>query len=180
MKRVFYFVTIIALLLALVPQHNSLAADPNPVYFVARRLIAAQDNDPNPTGVGVGWVFTGNDANFIYVKYQTKLGYWLESTHLHVADTWEEIPQNNGNPTPGQFDYQGNHPFGTTVVEYAIPIGDWGPGDSLAAAAHAVVRMIKNPDFNETGWGVLCGDLSNPIYQFPGSNWAMWFPIEIR
>lgn len=136
------------------------------------RLVAGQNQI-------VGWVFVENDATNIYITFQTKygLGFCLNETHLHVADTWEEIPQNNGNPTPGQFDYKGEHDCEQTVM-YTVPLNGWGPGDEVAIAAHAVVGNWRDPDWEETGWGVVCGNINNN--QFPGANWAVFAPYTIH
>ena len=49
----------------------------------------------------------------------------LTETHLHVADSLDDIPQKNGNPIPSQFEYKMEH---QNVQEYTyiIPLqGDW-------------------------------------------------------
>ncbi|UCG94963.1 MAG: DUF4842 domain-containing protein [archaeon] len=105
-------------------------------------LIAGQHTD-------VGDVLVWNDADNLYVKYLIEEEGWcLTETHLHVADSWEEIPQteakgkgkgnSGGNPIPGQFEFSGEH---DCIAEhtYTVPLGDWDCETDLAIAAHAVV-----------------------------------------
>ena len=100
-------------------------------------------------------------------------GYCLLETHLHVATTLEGIPQKNGNPRPGQFDYKGEHNC-VGAVTYKIPLGGWVPNldQRRYIAAHAVVGKTNDPLFDETGWGVVCEGLNN--WAFPGNNWVAY------
>lgn len=164
MKKVAFVSLAVVLLLALAPV-NVLGA-------AGYRLVAGQNQI-------VGWVFVENDDTNLTVTFETKfgLGFCLKETHLHVADTWEQVPQNNGNPTPGQFDYKGTHDCVRTVT-YTVPLNGWGPGDEIVIAAHAVVGNNRDPNWEETGWGVVCGNIDNN--QFPGANWAVFAPYLVK
>lgn len=94
-------------------------------------LIAGQHYD-------VGDVSVWNDGDYLYVKYETTGSWSLMLTHLHVATSLSGIPQKNGNPPPGQFDYQMNHAPSTNEYTYAIDL-DWTPSTQLYIAAHADV-----------------------------------------
>jgi len=91
-----------------------------------------------------------NDGTNLYVQYVTTGGWVLTETHLHVATSMEGIPQNNGNPPPGQFDYASEYDPSEGVTEpdpYVIPLADLGVADPcdptmLYIAAHAVVAKL--------------------------------------
>lgn len=168
-KKLVYVLFAILLLVALFPITAQGAA--------GYRLVAGQN-------LIVGWVFVENDADNLYVTFQTKyaLGFCLLETNLHAADLWSEIPQNNGNPTPGQFDYKAEHNCAATA-QYTIPLaGLDADGDGqITLAAHAVVsnwNTNQYPDWEETGWGAVCGNIDNN--QFPGANWAVYAPYTIK
>ncbi|GAH71543.1 unnamed protein product, partial [marine sediment metagenome] len=71
------------------------------------------------------------------------------------------------------FPYKATHNPPVTEFTYAIPLGDWEPGDELYLAAHAVVKLFEGGEVvqEETGWGE--GE------KFPKS-WAMWFKYEVQ
>jgi hypothetical protein len=164
MKRRVFLLTIVALLAALFPAVAQAR--------MGTRLVAGQNQI-------VGWVFVDNDGENLTVTYETRygLGFCLKETNLHVATSLDGIPQNNGNPTPGHFDYKGEHDCVREVV-YTIPLGDWEPGTELFIAAHAVVGSWHDPYYEETGWGTVCGNIDNN--PFPGSNWANYIPYTVK
>ena len=93
-------------------------------------LFAGQNMD-------VGMVKVWNDSDYLYVKYIVDEPWCLTETHLDVADSVEAIPQKNGNPIPGQFEYKMEH---DCVPEYLYTIEmSLIPGDKLFIATHAVV-----------------------------------------
>ena len=125
-------------------------------------LIAGQNDD-------AGDVTIWNDADYLYVKYETVADVFIEETHVHVATPLEGIPQANGNPIPGQFDYQTFHDPWVTEFTYMIPLDPgWVSGTELYIAAHAVVYIDDGFGgyYSETAWG--------DGYGFPGSNWATY------
>jgi hypothetical protein len=169
MKRLTYLLLVVALLLTVFPVVVQGAA--------GYRLVAGQN-------LIVGHVFVTNDGTNLYVTYDAKylLGFCLNETHLHVADLWSDVPQNNGNPTPGQFDYKGEHDCVDTV-SYTVPLAglDVNGDGELTIAAHAVVSNWNEnqyPDWEETGWGAVCGNINNN--QFPGANWAVYAPYILK
>ena len=94
-------------------------------------LIAGQFYD-------VGDVYVWNDGSNLYVKYKTSAGYYMSETHLAVETSLDDIPQKNGNPPPGQFQYSSEHDPMVDELIYTIPI-TWDVGEELFIAAHAVV-----------------------------------------
>ncbi|UCC74807.1 MAG: hypothetical protein JSV86_09740 [Gemmatimonadota bacterium] len=135
----------------------------------------------NPKGaIHVGELHVWNDADYLHVRYVVTLAGWcIEETHLHVADHLEEIPQKNGNPRPGRFDYKQDHrPCVDTHVDYQIPLS-WSTDTQLYIGAHASLRSSwhaapassrgrrfrhSNPSRSESAWSTGC--------EFPGKNWA--------
>jgi hypothetical protein len=169
MKKLVIVLSLVALMVAIFPAGVQAAA--------GYRLVAGQNQI-------VGHVFVENDATNLYITFDAKfeLGFCLNETHLHVADLWSDIPQNNGNPTPGQFDYKGEHNCVDTV-SYTVPIDslDANGDGQVTIAAHAVVGNWNTnqwPDYEETGWGAVCGNINNN--QFPGANWAVYAPYTIK
>ncbi len=164
MKRIFSLLAIFVLLTAFVPT----------IVFAHTAggetivdLIAGRHTD-------VGSVKVWNDKDNLYVKYMTSSDWCLDETHLQVASSLDDIPQANGNPIPGQFEYQNTNNCASKFT-YTIPL----KGDScdLYIAAHAVVKKVKSGYYNdykgydysstETAWG--------DGFDFPGKNWATYF-----
>lgn len=123
----------------------------------------------------VGNVHVRRSGHFILVVYSTESGWTMSETHLAVAHSLEDIPQNKkGNPKIGRFPYKSNHPGGTDSHTYIIdllyffPQGDWR-GKTLYFAAHAVV---SHPNYGEeTAWADTWGQ------SFGGGSWALYFSI---
>ena len=105
--------------------------------------IAYTENAPFVTPLLAGQHIYAGDVEVwsgdsdLHVKYNTTDGWSLTETHLHIATTLAGIPQKNGNPIPGQFDYKTEHDR-VLSYEYEIPL-DAAVGDELCIAAHAVV-----------------------------------------
>ncbi|GAJ20359.1 unnamed protein product, partial [marine sediment metagenome] len=76
--------------------------------------------------INVGTVSVWNDDDYLYVTYNTTGDWVLTETHLHVACSEGDIPQNKkGNPKPGKFMHNMEH---TYVQEYEldpIPLEDF-------------------------------------------------------
>ena len=171
MKKLAFPLIVVILLAALFPAMVA-AAEPDRPQIA--KLIAGKN-------LQVGEVWVWNDGEELHVKYRAfynDLGYCLSETHMHVADSLAAIPQKNGNPIPGQFDYKDEDLDCARVVEYVVPLNDWTPGTELFIAAHAVVINKFDPDYEETAWGVLCGKID--VYGFPGKNWAAYIPYTVR
>ncbi len=116
-------------------------------------LLAGQDID-------VGYVEVWNDGDNLYVKYVVeKEGWCMTETHLHVAESEEDIPQTDsrgrgnsgGNPIPGQFEYSMEHDC-VTEYTYEISLSDFDVNcsEDLTVAAHAVVEYNGYTDVEET------------------------------
>jgi hypothetical protein len=108
----------------------------------------------------------------LHVVYVAAQGYCLNEIHTHAAYTLDGIPQENGNPVPGQFDYK-DEELGCAQRAEAILPGEWNELP-IYIAAHAVVGMIDDPEWEETGWGLWCGVQNLDLYAFPGDNWAVY------
>jgi len=104
-------------------------------------LYAGQD-------IRVGDVLVWNDEDNLYVKYLITDPDWcITETHLHVAASFEDIPQTKkNNPIPGQFNYKEEHDC-VTEYTYTIPL-TWEPCTEFYIAAHA--EVIK--------YGTVCVD----------------------
>jgi hypothetical protein len=110
------------------------AAEPTPpVWAMEQDLMAGQNID-------VGTVYVWNDANSLYVKYETTGGWVMTETHLAVATALTGIPQTKtSNPIPGQFAYSTTHVPPVTEWTYTVPLA--GLGDHPVIAAHAAVQL---------------------------------------
>lgn len=127
-------------------------------------LVAGQNID-------VGTVTVWNDTTNLFVEYETTGGWFLSETHLAVETSYKEIPQNKaGNPIPGKFEYKTDHSPSIKTYTYVIPL-EWGVGDKLFIAAHAVVQHLDGSQ-EETAWGK--GD------PFTEKNWAMYFNYIVQ
>jgi hypothetical protein len=104
-------------------------------------LIAGGGNPAS--AIDVGDVLVWNDADYLYIKYVTTDDWCMSETHLHVALSLEEIPQKNGNPIPGQFQYNDDHDPCVMEYIYTLSLEEHGfeVDDELYIAAHAVVQQ---------------------------------------
>lgn len=169
MKKLIFLLMITALIAALFPASVSAHTAEQPL---TAKLIAGQTDY-------IGHVEVWNDAENLHVRFQAKLGlgFCLEETHLHVSDSLDGIPQKNGNPNPGQFDY-GDNLNCAHDIEYVVPLDGWAAGTELFIAAHAVIGDLNDPYYTPTAWGVLCGKID--VYSFPGKNWAAYIPYTVQ
>jgi hypothetical protein len=99
-------------------------------------LIAGQHMD-------AGDVFVWNDGENLYVKFLADDGWLISETHLHVATSSSDIPQKNGNPIPGKFEYNKEHDPWVSTYTYIIPLSEWDGGQDLYIAAHAAVMNVN-------------------------------------
>ena len=86
-----------------------------------------------------GELYVWRDANHLYVEYDLDDGITMSETHLHIAKKLCCIPQKNGNPIPGQFDYKAEHDPEVNSYLYTIPWNPCWTCKTLYIAAHAVV-----------------------------------------
>jgi hypothetical protein len=126
-------------------------------------LIAGQ-NTP------VGTVAVENDGQYLYVTYQTDGDWLITETHLDVATRPEDLKQTpKGNPVAGRFAYKSVQDPAVSTVSHTIDLAAWPSGTQLYLAAHSVVVSAFG---SETAWG--------EGMDFPGNNWAMYFPYQVQ
>ena len=159
MKK-YYFLIIVALIFALVLTGCSLlsnigqapATGQSGITYLTKggsstiNLLAGQNID-------VGEVQVYNDDTYLYIKYIIdEPGWYLTETHLHVACSEEDIPQNKtGNPTPGKFMHNEEYnllDYKTVVILDPILLESIGCNKSdedpaIVIAAHAVVCKLS-------------------------------------
>lgn len=189
MKKAFALTLFTVVSLILVAQISAHTAD-------TPMIVPLISDGGSPTsGDQVGVVKIWNDASNLVVKFELDpnavvqyhddegnlveelSGWLLGPTHVHVAESMEAVPQKNGNPRPGKFEYKGE-PDSDYEKEYTIP-NAWEAGTELCIAAHAEIYIPDDPTTDideyreETGWGDGGGD-------FPGSNWAKYITYMIQ
>jgi hypothetical protein len=126
-------------------------------------LIAGQS-------IPAGSVVVENDAQYLYVTYQTDGTWLITETHLDVATRPEDLKQTSkGNAVPGRFAYKSEHDPGVTTVTHTIDLTAWPSGTQLFLAAHSVVVSVSG---SETAWA--------EGLDFPGANWATYFSYEVQ
>ena len=97
MKKTISVLTVFVLLFVLTPTLAFAQAKISSATTV--NLIAGKHTD-------AGDITVWNDADNLYVRYQTDKPFCLLETHLQVATSLDGIPQANGNPVPGKFEYK--------------------------------------------------------------------------
>lgn len=122
--------------------------------------------------VDVGDVYVWNDATYLYVEYVLDPAWCMTESHLAVDDVLTDIPQRNGNPTPGRFDYGDAYDPCASGDTFPIPLS--GLGTDPYIAAHAKVWEIGPgaPTASVTEVSN-AGDMvygPNPEYDPPGSS----------
>jgi hypothetical protein len=120
--------------------------------------------------IPVGFVIVENDAQNLYVTYQTDGNWLITETHLDVATRPEDLKQTRkGNAVPGRFAYSSEHDPGVVTVTHTIDLAAWPSGTQLFIAAHSVVVSASG---SETAWA--------EGLDFPGNNWAMYISYEVQ
>ena len=168
MKRIFSILVSLIISFTIAPKDALAHTDSNDSFMLVD-LIAGQHDK-------VGNIIVWNDTDYIYIKYKTVNDYCMPETHLQIASSLEEIPQKNGNPIPGQFEYQESHGC-VSKYTYTIPLTK--NSCDLYVAAHAMVKKSKylknmygyHHSSTETAWG--------NGFDFPGENWATYFIYTI-
>ena len=172
MKNLIMLLLVATLAVAAIPAAVMAHTEANPFQT---DLIA--DGGGEETAMDVGDVKVWNDEDSLYVEYViTDTDWCLIETHLHVAVDPDDIPQKNGNPPPGKFDYSMEHDCLMEYI-YTIPLGDWTPNTAISIAAHAELQTEETVDgvvtyVDETAWGA--GE------DFPGRNWATYFVYTVQ
>jgi len=137
--------------------------------FTTHTLWAGQN-------IPVGTVKVSNDCTNLLITYIMSGDWSLQDTHVAVEEVFSNIPENNGNPTPGQFRYH-DSPWENPLGTYTIPLvdstdpnpHDWAGDDTLYIATHGVVYGSGG---HETAWA---GDK-----EFSGANWALYFEYTVQ
>ena len=91
--------------------------------------------------IKVGDVSVWNDADHLYVKYETTDGWYLIESHVHFATSLDGIPQTNGNPIPGSFDYAMEHDPEVLEYTYEMDLNGLEPGTVYIATLADVVLL---------------------------------------
>lgn len=171
MKKAFNLLFILALILTLPALILTHTAD-NPYVT---DLIAGGGNEKS--AMDVGDVRVWNDGDYLYVEYVLTDPEWcLTETHLHIDVGLDLIPQKNGNPIPGKFDFSDEHDCVDTF-QYAIPI-TWDPFEVLYIAAHAVVQSFvgyENPNLDNFAAALPAQVSMSVQYPYPGG--PAYFPV---
>jgi hypothetical protein len=178
MKKIIFTAFAVALLTLTVPSLADISVD----------LIA----DGGDTRFDAGDVEVTSDGTTLTIRITVNQAVdpWeLVESHVHVAETAGQVPQKNGNPRPGKFDFHDDDPEATTVTatvhEYTIPYS-LAESESVVVAVHAAIEWLEvtpDPDgtgpepdppdilHEETGWA--------EGTDFPGKNWAMYIEGEL-
>lgn len=125
-------------------------------------LMAGQNYDSGDLSVYV-------DLNNVYVKYTTTGNWFIRKSHLYVG-SYQLIPRNNsGNPIPGQFPINNNHPNGTQTITYTF--AKTNLPECFVVAAHAEVVRVENGVVVQTETAWASGN------RFTPRNWATYFSV---
>ncbi|MCK5266674.1 MAG: hypothetical protein KAR07_00775 [Spirochaetes bacterium] len=119
-----------------------------------------------------GSVVVWNNTENLYIAFSAENGWQMSETHVAVATNLDGIPQQNGNPIPGQFPYKREYNPWVTQDIYVIPLV-WDADTKLYIAAHASLHLTSGENIQqETGW-------ANGT-NFSGANWATYFCYTIQ
>jgi hypothetical protein len=121
---------LLALLVAFMAAPNTAEATGDYTVLCRATLWAGQHTD-------VGRVVVAKSDSYLYVVYRTRDAWKMANVHLHIAARMEDVPQKNGNPIPGQFDYHA-YVDGYGKV-FRIPLRALPSSRCLVIAAHAEV-----------------------------------------
>lgn len=94
----------------------------------------------------VGSVAVTNNSTHMVVTYEVNetAGWYLTETHLHVADSVDDVPQTKkGNPKVGHFAYGDTYFPARATVTITIPLSDLSKSSNLTVAAHAEVVQLS-------------------------------------
>jgi hypothetical protein len=115
-------------------------------------LIAGGGNPKS--AIDAGDILIWNDKEYLYVEYMTEGTWVITETHLDVELDADLIPQKNGNPRPGHFEFNTVHDPPVTEYTYVIELL-WEPETQVYIAAHAVVLDSAQTitEIELTNWG---------------------------
>jgi uncharacterized repeat protein (TIGR02059 family) len=127
---------------------------------VTLKLLAGKSID-------IGRVIIGNDAENLYVSFQTS-GKWVISlSHLFAGPKGSIPVTKSGNPIPGSFPFMVIHEPNVTSYKYSVNLSDLPECFVIALQVDAVEKDIDNVIRNATAWAF--GD-----NVFQGKSWG-WF-----
>jgi hypothetical protein len=114
------------------------------------------------TEAGQVRVIPSADGLTFDVSYITFPGFCLVETHLSVTSTLETVPQNSGNPKPGQFIYSTIHSPAVTAFTYEdIPVASY-------ILAHAVTGMVTGySGYNLAGLAGMLPQTAKIVVDYP-------------
>jgi len=114
----------------------------------------------------IGNITVGNDADSIYVTYNTTGPWRMRQLHLYVGKC-DKMPVNkSGNPVPGQFPFKKG--FGSySATTYTFSFAKSAFDTCFCVAAHAEVAHANGSNA-ETGWAQGTRFVSK-------GNWGMYF-----
>lgn len=174
MKRKIAIGLVLTLVIAVIPLM------PNAVIAQDEQLVVdliadgghAEELGDGYDGEDVGDVIVWNDESNLYITYVVYDPWVITETHLHVALNMGAIPEKEGNPISGEFDYKGEYDPPVIDVTYTYLLGDWGweTGTVLYIAAHAIVEKPDSKSVSAWGHG----------FEYPGDNWATYFEYTIQ
>ena len=183
MKKLYYLI-VLALILGLVLTGCSLLSnvgqvpttEQSGITYLTKGIPGDPDVFPLYAGqhIDVGTVEVWNDTDNLYVKYVVNDPWRLTETHLHIFFddmNYTDVPQKNGNPIPGKFDYKDEHDC-VTEYTYTIPL-TLVPEDELFIAAHAVVAdtSITMEEVVVSRPGI---DVYGPLGEYAGLGDIIW------
>ena len=121
-----------------------------------------------------GTIWISNDAQNIYVQYNTDSPWVMSDAHASVATALAGIPQTKtNNPIPGRFAYSATFDPEVTSYTFVVPMaGSFATGQTVFIAAHALVQAPKAFGGSQTGWGF------GPA--FAGANWATYVNYTVQ
>jgi hypothetical protein len=140
------------------------------VATAAAGSVQSVDLNSGRRHVKVGTVEAELQGGILRVTYKADPGWKIYLTHLDIAGTASELPQNkNGNPTPGRFAYKTGHSPAVTEFRYDIDLAAEGldGATEIFIAAHAGLFHEVDPRDKKSAWA---GALD-----FSGRNWATYF-----
>lgn len=117
----------------------------------------------------IGNVTVGNDAENLYVTYETKGGWEIDETHLYVGNCDSVPTTKKGNAIPGQFPETNIIYTSAIKIVYSIPLETLP--ECFCVAAHAAV--VKEGCEGQTAWGegvLIVGEEEN-------GSWGMKFNV---
>jgi len=132
-------------------------------------FLAGQD-----TEIGTITISQESESNHIDVEFET-IGDWhMVKTHLDFNLDADDIPQANGNPKLGQFDFKNDHDPKVQEYNYEINDSSFTCDNTYFFAAHADAQRYSGGEMvqEDGAWG--------DGTDFGGANWATYSSCTIE